>query len=277
MLFECIRKLLDQIAKTEGFTKYTINSKAGSNDGDNFMGTLTAFTITGTKQCDKQQNLYLICKIPPLNRVRRDVFKMNLQFGSELYAYSKILPAFVRFQQAAGLSKVDSFLSFPKMYVSEYNAENDTHILILEDLRPNGFEMWQKEQIMAIDHEQLIMHELGKFHGISFAMKDQRPIEFQELIDKTTDNFLEVSIRGKFQSFFAKSLEKSVNVIKNSEHKKRVREFQKNFIDAMEELMNEPFITEFGVINHGDCWNNNFLFQYADDQVSLIHLKNFGK
>lgn len=269
MLVDCIRKLLDEIAKDDGFIDYTINFKNGSNADDNLMGTLTAITITGKKQSNEQDKLHLICKIPPLNKIRRTVFKMNLQFGSELYAYSNILPAFMKFQEGKGLSECDSFLSFPKMYVSEYNAECDTHILILEDLRPKGFQMWPKIQIMPIDHELLIMRELGKLHAISFAMKDQQPKLFQKLVSKTTDNFLEVSVRGKFRLFFEKSLEKTVNAVKNPKHKQIIQDLHKTYVETMEELMNEQSVTEFAVLNHGDCCNNNFLFQYNDDQVSF--------
>lgn len=40
---------LNEIAKNEIFSAYEIETKVGSNHGDNFVGIIIAVTITGTK------------------------------------------------------------------------------------------------------------------------------------------------------------------------------------------------------------------------------------
>lgn len=273
MLPEHITNRLHKIAKSEGFSDYKIETKAGSNHGDNFLGVMTSVTLTGTRGLNgksRAEELHLIIKLPPSNETRQKNFKTDLVFDREVYMYSKVLPAFVRFQQEKGLSEADSFLSFPKVYSCEEDFENNTYILIMEDLRPKNYQMWPKEKTVPLNHELLVMKELGKLHGISFAMKDQRPNEFDEF-KGMKDTFSELVLHGKMRSFMNKSIERAANVLKNPEHKKLMLNFRKTYVETIDDFLAGPLSKEFGVINHGDCWNNNFLYQYSDDNVSDIN------
>lgn len=273
MLPEHITNRLHKIAKSEGFSDYKIETKAGSNHGDNFLGVMTSVTLTGTRGLNgksRAEELHLIIKLPPSNETRQKNFKTDLVFDREVYMYSKVLPAFVRFQQEKGLSEADSFLSFPKVYSCEEDFENNTYILIMEDLRPKNYQMWPKEKTVPLNHELLVMKELGKLHGISFAMKDQRPNEFDEF-KGMKDTFSELVLHGKMRSFMNKSIERAANVLKNPEHKKLMLNFRKTYVETIDDFLAGPLSKEYGVINHGDCWNNNFLYQYSDDNVSDIN------
>lgn len=273
MLPEHITNRLHKIAKSEGFSDYKIETKAGSNHGDNFLGVMTSVTLTGTRGLNgksRAEELHLIIKLPPSNETRQKNFKTDLVFDREVYMYSKVLPAFVRFQQEKGLSEADSFLSFPKVYSCEEDFENNTYILIMEDLRPKNYQMWPKEKTVPLNHELLVMKELGKLHGISFAMKDQRPNEFDEF-KGIKDTLSEMVLHGKMRSFMNKSIERAANVLKNPEHKKLMLNFRKTYVETIDDFLAGPLSKEYGVINHGDCWNNNFLYQYSDDNVSDIN------
>lgn len=273
MLPEHITNRLHKIAKSEGFSDYKIETKAGSNHGDNFLGVMTSVTLTGTRGLNgksRAEELHLIIKLPPTNETRQKNFKTDLVFDREVYMYSKVLPAFVRFQQEKGLSEADSFLSFPKVYSCEEDFENNTYILIMEDLRPKNYQMWPKEKTVPLNHELLVMKELGKLHGISFAMKDQRPNEFDEF-KGIKDTLSELVLHGKMRSFMNKSIERAANVLKNPEHKKLMLNFRKTYVETIDDFLAGPLSKEYGVINHGDCWNNNFLYQYSDDNVSDIN------
>lgn len=270
MLPSFINDRLNSIAKSEGFTDYTIDTKAGSNHGDNFLGVMTAITLSGTKGLNgksRKEELHLICKMPPANEIRNRNFKTDIVFERELYMYGTVLPAFVRFQRERGLAECDQFLSFPKAYVCERDSETGTYLLIMEDLRPRNFQMWPKENCVPLNHELLVMTELGKLHGLSFAMKDQRPHEFHTL-KPTTDTLSQIILHGKMRTFMEKTIERAASVLKNPAHKKMMLDFEKTFVKTVDSFLVGAWAKEYGVINHGDCWNNNFLFEYADDNVS---------
>lgn len=270
MLPESIIKYLHQVAKNEGFSDYEIITEIGSSPGDNYVGVITAITISGSKRLNghgTRQELHLICKTPPTDNARKKMLKSDLVFDREIYTYSKLLPAFVRFQQEQGLSEVDSFLSFPKVYASEANEKNGNYILIMEDMRSKQYEMWPREKVIALEHELCVMKELGKLHGISFALKDQRSGEFAEF-KKLKDIFVDVSVNGLFGPFVKKSIERAADALKNPQYKKYMQNLRRNYTSKVQYYLSESLADEFGVIGHGDCWNNNFLFQYHDD-VSL--------
>lgn len=270
MLPEYITTLLHKIAKEQGFIEYDFETKSGSNHGDNFLGVMIAVTLTGTKAkngSSRIENMHLLCKMPPMNESRKKNFKTGIVFAREVYIYKKLLPAFVRFQRERGLSEADSFLSFPKVYACESNESNETYVLIMEDLRPKDFQMWPKEKVIRIDHELLVMKELAKFHAISFAMKDQRPDEFEQF-KQLDDTFSEICVKGKLSSFMVRTIERTADALNDPDHKKLMLNFKKTFVPMLENCFSMESCDQFGVIGHGDCWNNNFLFQYSDENVS---------
>lgn len=253
MLSDHITKLLHQIAKNEGFSDYKFETKAGSNHGDNFLGVMISVTINGTTGKNgnsKSDKLHLICKVPPSNEDRKKNFRTDLVFDREIYAYSKLLPAFIRFQKEKGLCEADSFVSFPKVYFCDFNPENGTAILIMEDLRAKNFEMWPKEKVIPLDHELFVMRELAKFHAISFAMKDQRAEEFAEF-KKLKDGFAELAFHGKLRSFMNRTVERAAEVLKNPKHKKMMENFSKTYVKSCENFLIGPASSEYGIIGHG--------------------------
>lgn len=276
MLCEFITTNIEKVAKNEGFIDCKIETTAGSKPGDNFLGVLTAITVSGMRMINgvaKSDALYLICKAPPLSEIRKKNWKSKMVFDREIYIYTKLLPAFVRFQREKGLSETDLFSAYPKVYACEVNDANDMYILIMEDLTVKNFKMWPKNELITLDHELLVLRELAKYHAISFAMKDQRPNEFAEFT-KLTDITYDVIINGSLKNHFDKIIERAANEMENSKHSEILHKFRKSYTKSMENLLLGEISTEFAVIRHGDCWNNNFLFKYGGDQVNFTEISS---
>lgn len=267
MIPEFVTKQLHKVAKNEGFTGYKFETEEGCSHGDNYQGVLRAVKIVGAKVQNgvtKQEELHLMCKYPTLNETRKQNFMSKLVFNRELTVYSKVLPHLVRFQQEKGLNEADLFSSFAKMYACEIDDENEIYVLIMEDLRAKKYEMWPREKVIKLEQELLIVRELGKLHAISFAMKDQRPNEFEQY-KQMKDPFNKILLHGKLNMFTKRSVEKAIVVLKNPEHKKFMENFHKTYVETVSELLTGESSEEFGIFAHGDSWVNNFLFQYADD------------
>lgn len=253
MLPDYVTNCIHKIAKSEGFIDYRIETKAGSCHGDNFLGIMIAVTLCGTRRQNgkvQSDELHLLCKAPPTNAIRQKNFNSALVFSREIYMYTKLLPAFVRFQQEKGLSASDSFRAFPKVFACETDEEKETFILIMEDLRPQNFEMWPKDKTIPIDHEILVMRELGKFHAISFAMKEQWPKIFNEF-KQIKDVFIGVFLKTTLKSFMPKVIDRVIDALEKPEHKKLMQNFQKNFLERSDKLKSDPYCDEFGIMTHG--------------------------
>lgn len=265
MIPEFVTEQLHEIATNEEFTDYQFETEKGANHGDNYQSIVMAVKISGTKiqnGVKKHEELHLMCKYPTLNKRRRKIFESDRVFIRELFVYSKMLPHFIQFQREKGLDDSDSFVSFPKVYACKIDDENGIHILIMEDLRAKKYGMWPREKIIPLEHQLFFIRELGKFHAISFAMKDQRPNEFEQY---TQFDDIMSDIMSHSSNFIKKSVEKSVNVLKNPVHKKFMSNFQKTYRELMaDHKCNE----EFCIVGHGDCWINNTMFQYIGNDVS---------
>lgn len=281
MQCEFITTGVKKVAKNAGFIDFTIETTAGSQHGDNFLSVMTAITVSGMRMVDgttRADKLYLICKAPPLSEIRKKNWKSKMVFDREIYIYTKLLPAFDRFQRERGLSEADSFLAYPKVYACEMNEINDMYILIMEDLTMRNFKMWPKNVLITLDHQLMVLRELGKYHAISFAMNDQRPNEFAEF-KQLTDVTFDIIINGSLKNHFDKIIERAANEMQNPKHAEIFDKFRKTYTKSMENLLLGEIGTEFAVIRHGDCWNNNFLFKYGcgsdGDQVGEFSI-NFN-
>lgn len=268
MLPNYIIKVLEKIANDLNFIDYKFETDRASSHGDNFLGVLIGVTINGMQKINGQlvaAQLNLICKTPPANENRRKNFQSSTVFDREIHAYAEILPSLVKFQREKGLKEDDSFLAFPKVYACDVDAEHGAYILVMEDLKAKNYKMWPKEKTIPIDHELLLMKELGKLHGISFAFKDQRPNEFNAY-KQLTDPFSEI-VRGSMSSFFNQQVQMVRDIVDDPAHKKIVDHFE---IDRMlDNCFGWESRDKFGVISHGDCWNNNIMYKYTGDNVRI--------
>lgn len=105
-----------------------------------------------------------------------------------------------------------------------------------------------------------------------FAMKDQRPDEFSEY-KKLTDNFSELLTNGKLTVFIKKTIERAANALKDPELRQMMLDFRYRYGEMLDEIFAMKSCDPFGVVGHGDSWNNNFLFQY-NDNVSPVDRKS---
>lgn len=242
------RYTLDRIIKANGFNEYSIQleSDVGEGSGSELFSVNVIESTT-----DKKLNF--VCKITTFDENRRKNFQSSINFAREAVFYDKIVPAFLKFQQEKNLPKTDRFLSHPKCYETLIDHNNEQYAIILDDLRLHGFRMWNKFNPASIENMRLLMRELGKFHGISLAMKDQRPAEFAEF-KNLTDTFRTFTQAKFVHDRFNDSFDLAIKSLKKEEHKNIVRDVKENFSKYLEYCVNNETSDRFGVLSHGDSF-----------------------
>lgn len=257
--------LIDVIAAKEGFHEYKVRSTAGSNHGDGFMGIMVRVVIEGQRQ-GQGDKLSLICKMPPTDKVRRELFHTNRVFMNEIYAYDVMLPAMVKFQQDRAVPKEVGFFRFPKCYGTFADPEAGDFAIVLEDLREAGYEMWDKLETLDYAHARLVISELGRFHALSFAMRDQRPDELAELKLRKADFMLnmmesEMGVNTWKNMYIMASETLEPNETELSDKMLLLAE---TFVDRFRQCCQTDASEPFGVLCHGDFWNNNMMYRYEE-------------
>lgn len=242
-----ISELFDKIARENEFENFTVQMNLGSKPGDGFGGEILSITIS---ENDCAKKLDLVCKIAPLNKIRRKEMCSGLNFRNEALWYDHIEPLFAQFQAERNLPLSDQFRSSPKCYATLIDDENERYVIVLEDLRPLKFEMWNKAKLAPIENLRMTMCELGKLHALSFAIKDQCPTEFANL-KKIKNVRLEMTLSDTMKQLMRNTVNLTVASLEREEHKSIARYLIDNSEHYWKQFFDVGANNDFGVLCHG--------------------------
>lgn len=242
-----LKESVDRIAFEHKFREYSIEVKKGSKAGDGFASDIANITIVNGKS-DKK--LDIVCKTAPLNPNRRKEFLSKEIFDIEATFYSEVMPTFAKYQEEKRIPKEDQFLAYPKCFGTILDDENERYVILLEDLRPMGFSLWDKQKPVTIEIARLAMRELGKFHGISVAMKNQKPTEFAKF-QQMSDRLRDFIKKENFTAMFRASYERAIKAMRREDHKNIYRSINDNCIAFFDDCFSDEMAIRFGVMCHG--------------------------
>ncbi|KAJ6638157.1 hypothetical protein Bhyg_10890 [Pseudolycoriella hygida] len=260
-----LNEIITSILDTNDFN---LNISMGSSVGDNYIGVVYRVKATKNDRNDskdgKSGNLSVIVKLPPQNAARREQFFVGPCFVREIWIYDELLPLFQQFQKGKGIdTTVDGFFEFAKCYRT-VGTEMD-EALFFEDLKTSGFEMHNRLEDISIEHVQLVMQGLGKFHALSFALRDQQPEKFDSF-KSLTEIFMNRQDDQNFTTYMKTLTERARATLSPDTHAGLIEKFTSLFegkeLSVMLDLLNGSLSEPYAVVCHGDCWNNNLLFKY---------------
>lgn len=275
-----VQNLLSKIIEENGFSDYSVDVDCGSQAGDGFSSNMQKIAII---ENDSERRLDLVCKVAPQNENLRKEFLSNITFSREALFYNTLMPIFTKFQDEKNVPIDKQFRSFPKCYASIADDDKEQYAIFLENLRPQGFRMWNKAKPATIENIRLTLRELGKFHGLSVAMKDQKSKEFADF-KKVTDIFIVCCQSDKLRAMFHGFYDRAINSLRSEDHKNIMRHIKANLLTYMTDVLSEQAAEPFGVLSHGicheiqcfqpftyhqfyisgDCWNNNYLYRFNE-------------
>lgn len=244
-------------------TVYNAHIETGSKKGDNFVGEVYRILAKCSSNDQNDENpskTQLIVKVTPQHRQ----VSTRCCFMREIYMFDKVLPSFREFEQSKGIIPDDnSFHEYPACY--KFVDTEPFECLVMEDLCAGDFTMIDRRtEHLTVDHVNLVLRTLAKMHAISFAMKDQQPEKFEELVcdmNETlfrTDNAIFTSLLAAFGE---KVLATADSLADKCIGDKIKALFNKNLIETSAELLGASRVGPNAVICHGDCWNNNTMFK----------------
>ncbi|XP_020292443.1 uncharacterized protein LOC109859025 isoform X2 [Pseudomyrmex gracilis] len=234
----------------------------GFTKGDNYLSTVNKGTIYGVVDGDPKQNVQVnfVVKSIPKNVGRRKTFKSAEFFRHEIAFYTQVVPKFEKFLAEKGQSDL---LRIPRHLLSYMDGEND--FIVLEDVSPLGYGPASRQNCIDFAECTTILKTLANFHSISFAYRDQKEEEFQQMADCME----EIYIFPSNWSWHEKLYTNLVNIAKNalateypkSEADKRFNTYEPRAIfDIMCKLCQKKEAPT-SVILAGDCWAPNFLIR----------------
>ncbi|KAJ6632814.1 hypothetical protein Bhyg_16354 [Pseudolycoriella hygida] len=240
---------------------------------DGYVSSLSRFKILGQlKDTQLPVSITLICKTLPTSDSRIKMLNSVESFEREVYFYTKVLPILEQFQRERLANAEDGFVAYPKCFVAK-RVDNQI-IIILEDLRVSGYEVWNRDNQVTFETASIVMRQLGKFHAVSFALRDQCPEIMEEFSNEMTDMlvFLYKNCYGKITR---EAFNKAVDHVDDPVALSVLTKLKEKFLPVLEEICRKNAAGVCGVIGHGDFYENNILFRYDEKAVTSVAFLDF--
>ncbi|EFA06726.1 hypothetical protein TcasGA2_TC009657 [Tribolium castaneum] len=254
-----IKSWLASALKNENLGDFSVKILGNPEKGEGYMGEVFVEVTTAGKQ------LNLVLKCSKRSKALRENSAVKSSFFNEIFAYEKLHPTFLQFQKNQNCEK--PFAAYPKCYGTFIGDEME--VIILENLKKSGFELWPKKEPLSRKLVDLVVTEYGKYHAISVAMKEKQPEKFQELVMSTIDLFKELCEKESMEDMFIAPIEDSYKLLKGEMDERilvKWRNFQ-NDVSFILKHLDEGF-EGLKVILHGDSWSNNFMYLFEDGDLN---------
>ncbi|KAJ3646072.1 hypothetical protein Zmor_023683 [Zophobas morio] len=264
-----VRKWLKIALTEENLTNFAVTITGTSEKGDGYAGDIIFVFVSGTDKQGKTKEYDLVLKCSkPSAALMESVPVFRKAFVKEAYVYQNVFPVFKEFQISKGIEK--PFDSVPKCY--GVYSDGFRYVIVLENLKKIGYDLWPKAKPLSREVINIVIKDYAKFHATSVALEEQQPEKFQKLMKHAAEDvmrsFLETS---GFLNTFRNCVEE-VHELLTDEVKNDILETWLKLKDQVEFILAEmePGVDDLKVINHGDCWVNNFLYKFENEEKTSV-------
>uniref|UniRef100_A0A1L8DN26 Putative juvenile hormone-inducible protein n=1 Tax=Nyssomyia neivai TaxID=330878 RepID=A0A1L8DN26_9DIPT len=263
----CTEDKLRELLKKEGDFDYKGYEFVGgfSKKGDSYLSEVFRLRVDGEKP-GATKCLNFVVKALPKNIGRRRTYRSTDFFSNEIAFYDEIIPAFEEFQ--ARKNAQNPFREYARCFLSFCDGEQD--YLALDDLTKYGYEAADRQDGLDFAHCILAMESLGRFHGVSLAMKDQEPENFRKIAQKVTETYYSPHLKGWYNDFQKTQIMVAKDAVGKEYPGTKIEEKMLQFTSGeLYDLLSGITHADspLAVIGHGDCWAPNFLIKYASGRV----------
>ncbi|VEN62677.1 unnamed protein product [Callosobruchus maculatus] len=246
----------------EDISSYEVELRGSTENGDSFIGQVLFVKVQGTDGNGKPKQLNLAMKLPKENATFRENMG-KVSFHQEIIMYEDVFPVFETFQHQRQIRT--PFSAYPRCF--KCLKLEDKEVLALEDLNAAGYAHHNKDICMNLAHIRTVLREYAKLHALSFALRDQNKPLFDSLTAQLKEPFLDFLTESKVA--FDTSIQETLDLLKSSGDEdlyQKYKRLSKGGASRLVEII--ATVDEKAVIVHGDCWNNNFMFQYKNNDKS---------
>ncbi|XP_017033762.1 uncharacterized protein [Drosophila kikkawai] len=232
-------------------------------NGENYTTLLLRAKFELELKDGSQQSTSYMAKVLPNNGNRENVISWQV-FEKERTTYGQYVPEFEQMYRDAGKK-----ITFGAHYYEPKEPLKEEEVIVLEDLGRRGFRNVNRHIGLDIQHAEAVLEKLAHFHAASavrFQLKGAYPAVYNRNLCSKQDDFKE------FRHNQIKAFVEALPLYEASDLAQSVESFGRQAEDMFQQYA--PQIDgEFRVLNHGDAWCNNFMFQYdkSTGKISEIY------
>ncbi len=219
-----------------------------SKKGENYTSDI--YRVKVNYELDNQSNdCSFLVKFCLENEKVNQFLEDFLILEKEILMYEEILPGFKEILEE-------------KLAADCYCITRDPTIFVFEDLKALDYESIDRLAFLDLEHCKLLMRKLGKFHAASVKLQETKP-DVYKIYD--FGMYKEYTKGYNFIDYAAASFQLFLDIIRDWEGFEKISEklekITDNFRDNVLACMKQS--SEFKVLNHGDIWTTNAMFNYG--------------
>ncbi|XP_041763725.1 uncharacterized protein LOC121589125 [Anopheles merus] len=245
------------------FTITDLDVRRATEAGDNYASILYRVRVSVRlhNTDGAPMDISLIVKALPKLSLTDEMVKLMNLFPKEIAMYTNVLPRLEQLYHEAGRTSVHFGPRCLK------HSTEPTDVIVLEDLRERQFTMANRRQGLDMEHTRLVLRRMAQFHAASVVLEDHRG-PYGELFREGMFTEKGRAMSEQFQKGQADFFQKIMRCwSEKAQHCASV--MQHWGMDLFDSLIRVTRANRkgFNVLNHGDMWCNNILFQYNEDST----------
>uniref|UniRef100_A0A0K8TXE2 CHK kinase-like domain-containing protein n=1 Tax=Bactrocera latifrons TaxID=174628 RepID=A0A0K8TXE2_BACLA len=224
--------------------------------GENYGNVLASVNLDAELEDGKIQNFSYVIKLP-IDSVQEFMANYHNIIDTENAIYKDVIPEIEQMYRDAGVD-----LKFGTKYY-DLKTPSEFGVVLMEDLRPHGFKNVNRLEGFDMDHTKAALKKLAQWHAAS-AVRVETKGPYSKIVSDGVYNEDMLKIMDQIGESTTALYMECVRTYKDhEEYYDSLKRNQENFADEFRPLLKiDP--NEFNVLNHGDFWANNVMFQYDD-------------
>ncbi|XP_073842848.1 uncharacterized protein [Musca autumnalis] len=211
---------------------------------------------------DSTKPICFMLKVGPDTDLFREMTESHDIFGTESGMYSEVVPEMEQIFADAGVNV--------KFGARSYTLPTNQPYVLLENLKEKDFRNANRLEGLDMDHTKCVLKKMAQWHAASavrIATKGMYP-------DVYNDGY----VRPKSYDFIKSMFESSTKILfacireySNSDmYYDKVVKMHDSVGEKVFQTADHKHDEGFKVLNHGDAWVNNIMFQYNEETGEIL-------
>ncbi|KAH8311360.1 hypothetical protein KR044_005917, partial [Drosophila immigrans] len=249
-LFEnLLKKLFPKYRSIKSF-----KAVPGLKPGENYSTIMLRLYFDVELEDDITEEISFMLKTPHDFEMYREILKKNNMFVVERDGFLNVKPELEQMYKDVGLEV--------RFGATAYEINAPDEYVLLEDLRPAGFQNVDRLEGLDKAHVLSVLTKLAQWHAVSAARIEFKGSYEQYYFEPTYTDSMRPQIEETAETL-GKYLHKCLPKYDDYETYSDAHSIHPKYVNLLYRL-NKPDPEDFNALCHGDLWTNNILFQYKE-------------